>query len=317
MILGVRKGAFRGVLALVVAAGPWLEAAERPGHAPPVRIGTERASFSYVDPLAAPKAVLLKQINADRKAHGAPPLQLEPRAASVGDTFCRALLEQGALSHFDAAGRPPYLRWTLAGGIDYHSENVGAYTSGGTALDRPLEQVLLSVHASMMAEIPPEDGHRRTLLDRDFTHVGIGVAVSGGSVRLCEEFTTRVIDWVSVPGAPLPAGAVATVQAQPSPGWEVPWVEVAYEPASKGTQRAGSSYSYPPAVLNLVPELATGFGVPYSTSVDGVYAVSPAGRVTVQLPLSAGPGHYYVICHSRRKGMKQAAPATVIRIDAQ
>ena len=307
--------ALHGALALLVTASHGVEAAEKP--APAVRVGKERTAFPYVDPLATVKAVLLDRINADRKAHGAPPLQPDARAASVGDAFCRELVERGALSHFDSAGRPPYLRWTLAGGIDYHSENVGAYTSGAAALDRPLEQVLLSIHASMMAEVPPDDGHRTTLLSRDFTHVGIGVAVKGGTVRVCEEFTTRVVDWVSMPDAPLAAGTVATVQAQPPPGWEIPSIEVGFERASKPAPPPRSSYDYPPAALKLLPERASGFGVPYSTTADGVYSVNAAGRVNVEVALSAGPGHYYVICHARRKGTKRAAPATVIRIDAR
>lgn len=36
---------------------------------------------------------------------------------------------------------------------------------------------------------PPRDGHRRTILNPDYTHVGIGFAVAGGEFRLTEEFT--------------------------------------------------------------------------------------------------------------------------------
>jgi len=303
-------------LLFLVIAGAGFAGGVHSTRQPVARIGKERTAFSYPDPLRETKAALLEQINADRKAHGAPPLQPEHRAAKLGDDFCRAMVDEGSLSHFDSAGRPPYLRWTLAGGIDYHAENVGAYTSGGDTLGRPLIQALLAVHATMMTAGPPNDRHRATLLSPDFTHVGIGVAVSGGNLRVCEEFITRTMDWVVAPAAPVTTGAAATVQVQPQPGWEIPRVEVLYEEPASHPREARSSYSYPPAVLEMRPERGAGFGIPFSTAADGIFPVSPSGRVTVRLPPLARPGQYYVICHARRKGTTASAPATVIRIDA-
>ena len=44
----------------------------------------------------------------------------------------------------------------------------------------------------MMAEKPPDDGHRQAILDPLWTHVGIGVALEGGEFRMTEEFTRHV-----------------------------------------------------------------------------------------------------------------------------
>src|SRR5262249_60258271 len=97
------------------------------------------------------------------------------------------------------------------GGVDFQSENVASFSISSGRIDPPLRELLLQAHASMMAERPPLDGHRRTILDPDFTHVGIGLAAAGGGVRMSEEVTRVGFEWIELPAAPLPARAGARV----------------------------------------------------------------------------------------------------------
>lgn len=43
----------------------------------------------------------------------------------------------------------------------------------------------------MMEEKPPRDGHRRTILDPDATHVGVGWVLEKENFRMTQEFLTR------------------------------------------------------------------------------------------------------------------------------
>ena len=102
--------------------------------------------------------------------------------------------------------------------MDYHAENFGSLTrTGANVEDAEVPAFLLDAHARMMAEVPPGDGHRRTVLDPEWTHVGIGAA--GGEFRMAEEFSRHVVEWVEVPAEPLPAGARAPFAVKLPAGW--------------------------------------------------------------------------------------------------
>ena len=194
------------------------------------RVGADRADGPYAGPYAAEKQALLERINRDRAAAGAPPVRRDSRAELAGDLFCWDAALSGSFGHFDLQGRPPYLRFALVGGVDYHGENAGAYSAGSGRAGLGVLDLLLRSHQSMMDEVPPDDGHRRTVLDPHFTHVGIGVALSGGEFRMTEEFSRIAFEWLELPDGPLPASSTARLTAAPLPGWEVGLVEVRHEP---------------------------------------------------------------------------------------
>lgn len=171
-----------------------------------VRHGPDRLAIPYDDPQRTAKGVLFARINRDRAEAGVPPVAYEPRAALVGDLFCLDAAMTGSVGHWDLQGRAPYLRWALAGGLDFHSQNAASYSFSSGSVDRPVKDLLIEAHETMMAERPPKDGHRRTILDPTSTHVGIGVAVVGGEFRMTEEFTSVAFEWIEVPAKPLRAG---------------------------------------------------------------------------------------------------------------
>jgi uncharacterized protein YkwD len=178
--------------------------------APPLprvlRLGPERTRFAYDDPRAPEKRALFQRINRDRVLHGVAAVEYDPRAALVGDLFCLDGALSGSWGHWDLQGRAPYLRWGLAGGVDFHAENAAAWSADGGRLDTPLTDILISSHESMMAETPPADGHRRTVLDPHWTHVGIGIGAVGGQFRMTQEFTRVGFEWIEIPAEPVPAG---------------------------------------------------------------------------------------------------------------
>jgi Uncharacterized protein with SCP/PR1 domains len=145
-------------------------------------------------------------INRERAEHGAPPLAYDLLGAKVGDEFCEVAARDRTTGHWDLAGRAPYLRWALAGGIDHHAQNFAAESRTGFEFTESPAELLLRMHAEFMAEKPPNDGHRRTVLDPIWTHVGIGFALVGGEMRMTEEYSRRVLEWAELPAGPVKAG---------------------------------------------------------------------------------------------------------------
>jgi uncharacterized protein YkwD len=280
-------------IAVLLAAGC---AAGRVPSAPyPLRrLGPERGLLRYDEPHAAAKRALFERINRDRERHGVARLAYEPRAALAGDQFCLDAALAGTTGHWDAAGRGPYLRWALAGGVDYHVQNVVAYSFGSGAVRRPVEELLLEGHEGMMAERPPRDGHRRAILDPLATHVGIGLATAAGEFRMTQEFTRVGLEWIELPEGPRPAGSLAHVAGRPLPGLWLGRVEILHEPPPRPpalleAPPRGGGYAYPPPAHVLRPLLGSG------------YAYADRSRGEFRVRRDRGPGHYFVVCHVGRR----------------
>ncbi len=235
----VLERGFPWVAALLAAACASMPRAGRETPVPAVRRGADRAAPSYAERYPEAKARLLARLNAERRAAGAPPVAYDLLAARVGDDFCLDTARTRSSGHWDTAGRPPYLRWGLAGGVDYHAENFGSLTrTGANVEEAEVPALLLDSHARMMAEVPPDDGHRRTVLDPEWTHVGIGAAAFGGEFRMAEEFSRHVVEWVEVPAEPLPAGARAPFAVKLPAGWVLASIEVGFEAPARPMSRA-------------------------------------------------------------------------------
>jgi uncharacterized protein YkwD len=301
-----RLAGLAGAAALAACA---LRAGTPPGSLR--RFGPDRLTLPYLEPRAADKRALFERINRDRLRHGLAALHWEPRAARVGDAFCLDAALTGASGHWDRQGRAPYLRWGLAGGVDYHAQNAASFSLSGGRFEGPLIGLLLEAHETMMAEVPPGDGHRRLILDPEFTHLGIGLAVVGGQLRLSEEFTRVAFEWVALPAQALPAGSLAAMAGLPRPGWRVALVEIRFEPPPRPLSlletRARGSYGYPPPVRTLHPG-------PRGDDIQ----VRRSGEVGLRFPLDQGPGHYFVLCYLERPGERGQAmlPATAAMVTA-
>ena len=286
-------------LALVTAAGcvAARPAAGPPSPAPTVRLGAGRADVPYDEPFAKEKRALLKKINAQRRGAGVAPVEYSLRAAKAGDAFCRDAAAGSFTGHWDLVGRPPHLRWAEAGGVDQHAENSASETRTPGPIVTPMEQLLLEAHARMMAEVPPDDGHRRTVLDPSWTHVGIGAALSGGEFRMTEEFVQEVLDWVEIPAGPLPPGTVAPFAGKVPPGWTVALVGVSFEPLPKAmTAREVSArrrYGIAEPYRRFLSMPAA--GTTWEGGEKGEFAVGPGGDFRLGIPLDRGRGDYWVL----------------------
>lgn len=280
----------------LAACGPPLKTTPKvpPGF---VRFGPDRDEVRYAERAAAAKRALFQRINRDRKENRVPPVEYDLLAAKVGDEFCADAARGNFAGHWDLAGRPPYLRWALAGGIDFTGENVGSISRvGGDIAEGEIAALLLSAHEQMMAERPPDDGHRRAILDPKWTHVGLGVAWAGGEFRMTEEFVRRVVEWVELPAGPLPAGSSATFRAKLPEDFSIGVIEVAFErhpsPLTRKEINRRGSYSLPTPYRQLYSVL-TG-PMRYAHGGTGDFTVT-RGLIEARIPLPDSPGSCYAV----------------------
>jgi len=275
----------------------------------------------YAERFPEAKARLFERLNRERRAAGSAPVAYDLLGASVGDAFCLDAATSRSSGHWDTSGRPPYLRWALAGGVDYHGENFSALTRTGADVDESeVSRFLLDAHSQMMAELPPDDGHRRTALDPEWTHVGIGAAVAGGEFRMVEEYSRRVALWVEIPRGPVSARARAPFAVKLPPGWTLVSLEVAFEPAprpmSREEIRRRGSYSFPAASQRLFAR-APG-NAQYQDGSRGEVELR-SGVARADIPLLSGPGSYYVFVFATPGSTRgrSLSPLTAALIRAQ
>ena len=173
---------------------------------------------------------VLKLINRDRALYKLPPVQLDAAASALADEYCRTQIRNGTTGHYTTDGVAPYARFSLAGFDDAVSENAAAWSATYNFTDRALYEMARRSQDAMMAEMPPNDGHKRTMLDPHATHVGIGLAWERGEFRLVQEFIRRYIDWTR----PLPRaarlGQPITTSGRALPGITIEGITVHHEP---------------------------------------------------------------------------------------
>lgn len=308
-----RSTSFRDLLLVlaVLAAGPVLHAAT-----------TGQATRGLL------RQTILAEINNDRRLHGLSPVQLDPHASEMADRFCETQISERTKGHFTTDGKPPYMRYSLSGGSDGLSQNTAAWSANYAFSEEVLPGLVRESQREMMAEAPPNDGHRRAILDSHATHVGIGVAWEGGELRLAQEFIRRYVEWKR----PLPRSTsndrrpLAT--GKPREGYQVKAITVHFEPPPKSMSpelvNRIESYSLPsrrrdyrPRLLNLhrhPPGEVCRDTVTYADGSRGDFTVERDGSFSFAIPLEDGPGVYTVVVWVQPEGSEAVISASNVSI---
>ena len=223
------------------------------------------------DPL---KVALFARINRDRVAQALPPVAWDEKASGVADTFCARQVSEGSHGHFLMDGVPPYARMGFAGAFGFFLENSASSHTNGRFAERAYLDLALSSHARMLAERPPNDGHRRAILDGNATHVGVGYSGRGGRFQMAEEFSVRGLERLAVSRAAGGAAEVAFDGRVRSPD-RLQFVTIASEPApvSLTLEEATSRrrYRYPSPSESYVPEGASNLIVSDTVTHDRLH----------------------------------------------
>ncbi|GAA0498778.1 hypothetical protein Ade02nite_83900 [Paractinoplanes deccanensis] len=117
---------------------------------------------------------MLAHINAARKAEGLGELTLDADLSRAAAIHTQLMIDGCGLSHqcdgesglgdrFSAQG----VKWSSAG------ENIGFGSSG--AADSAKVNAANGLTDSMLAEVPPNDGHRKNLLNKSFERIGLSI----------------------------------------------------------------------------------------------------------------------------------------------
>jgi hypothetical protein len=258
-------------------------------------------------PLAL-KLRLVERINQDRKAEGRAPVEFSEELSRAADMHCRDMVEADYMSHWNRSGWKPYLRYAAAGIRDSTAENV--YSIWKTHFDRDESQVwnsMLEGHRSFMAEKPPNDGHRRSILEPRQTHVGIGTAYGARGMRLIELFGASYAEI-----EPLPLRATLRDQIQLrgrvlKSTHDLMAVAVYYEPLPRPMSLADlkltGSYSLPTEEQMERPELPRGM---YADMTTGRVQIGKTGKFYAAISFwKRQPGVYTIGVWVRERSGRQ------------
>ena len=260
---------------------------------------------------------VLKLINRDRALYDLPPVALDLQASTLGDEYCRTQIRNGTTGHYTTDGMSPYARYSFAGGNDAVSENAAAWSATYTFNERALYEMAGRSQDAMMAETAPADGHKRTILDPNATHVGIGLAWEKGEFRLVQEFIRRHIEWTR----PLPRtareGQTLTLAGRALRGVRVEGITVHHEPVPQALSAvvasAISSYSLPDKRREFRPRTRTPQRA-LRVNNRGDFPVSPEGVFSFNVPFQDGPGLYTVVVWVREEGGETPFSASNISV---
>lgn len=263
---------------------------------------------------------LLNLVNEERTAAGLTVLKLDELACNVAEKHAIEMAESDFLSHWGRDGRKPYHRYSFAGGTEAIEENDGAADHGAPVATEEFTSDLIGLHKAMFDEFPPNDGHRRTILASQHTHVGFGGALRGNHVRLSELYVARyiAIDKYPVHGAPKskfflsgrlldPANSLASIdvfyEPLPAPP-ELPWLKT-LRPYGLPDDRE--------TLLIKLPENTF-----YETGSRGSIEIHGSGRFRAPIGLTRKqPGIYTVVVWIQKSGLGKPFPATQVCVRAE
>lgn len=251
---------------------------------------------------------VLSLINRDRAAQGLPKVVWDEAAAAAGRRHVADLAAHGVTAHLGTDGSVPEQRYSEAGGEDMVMENAGCFADGIVReLDPdPLYKAegLAKIEQAFMNEVPPHDGHRRNILTRSHTSVGVGIAQPRGLDMPCmvQEFTD---DYGAY--APLPkkakVGASLRVEGKLRAPATVAGVGLSRIPPRQPMTPAELSrthgYAIPAPYAVFFPE---GFKTKIPLKID-----KASGSFSIDVPLSDGkkPGLYGVSVWATFAGSKE------------
>ncbi|MCI0782351.1 MAG: CAP domain-containing protein [Chloroflexi bacterium] len=168
---------------------------------------------------------LLGLINHDRQANGVDPVTLGHNSAA--QKHAEEMLTHSYLSHWGLDGMKPYMRYTLAGGVNYEAEN----TSGVSTPRQPglryrtisPKGELRKIHRGWMES----SGHRANVLSPWHKQVNLGIACSRTTCAAVEQFAGEYVEFSERPTL---TNGVLFLAGQLAGDFEFANIHVWYEP---------------------------------------------------------------------------------------
>jgi len=288
------------------------DAATAPGNTGPIT-GAPASSWAMSHP-SEPRAkaqvtfltrdgarrYMIELVNRDRASVGVAPVQLDEGAASrAGQGHAEDMAAHGFLGHWGTDGSVPEQRLTDAGGADMVLENASCFTDERTRALDPQPRIdprnVERAEAMFFHEQPPNDGHRRNILNPIHNKLGIGVAQPLATATeipapcFAQEFVDAYGTYAPIPHTLRRGGVVRVRGTTAAPA----------TPAGVGIAHGGPSAAIPVAELN--ERRSYSVPAPYRTYWPAGYStpapVHVSGRdfsIDASLGPDAEPGLYEV-----------------------
>lgn len=265
------------------------------------------------------RANLLQMVNEERAVAQVPPLAVDELATQVATKHAVEMAVDEYASHWGRDGRKPYHRYSFAGGTEATQENVSAADNTWSRKVSDLKQDVAYLHVRLYQEQPPNDGHRRTILAPQHTHVGFGLAMEELRLRMVQLYVARYLQVEPMPRKAKRGETLTFAAKMPKSGYYLNHIEVFYEPLPKAPElswlRQPRSYELPHESRMLRPKVPPPFM--YADREPGVIDVSLDGRISTKVKLFKNePGIYTIVAWLRKGTSGKAFPATEVCIEA-
>lgn len=133
------------------------------------------------------EAYLLQLINSSRSANGKSTLSRNGSIDKVARGWAEYQASSGSSFHNSNLGGD-----LINAGVPYfgYGENIGYGVVTDSNNKQEFMNILKVIHNGMMAEQPPYDGHKRTILsqDVDYGYIGVGIEVEGKKFWLTTDY---------------------------------------------------------------------------------------------------------------------------------
>lgn len=259
-------------------------------------------------------------VNEERAVAKVSELKIDELATRVASSHATEMATQEFASHWGRDGLKPYHRYSFAGGTEATQENVSAADNTWSGKLSDLKQDTSYLHVRMYQETPPNDGHRKTILAPQHTHVGFGIALNKLHLRIVELFVARYVEVKPVPRAMKPGADVVFMARLLKREHTLNHVEVFYEPLPKPPEmdwlRQARSYSLPDHSRVLRPKVTPPYT--YTDRTIGEIDMNLDGSFSAPVKLyNDKPGIYTIVAWIKRKSSEKAFPATEVCIRAE
>lgn len=167
---------------------------EIPPTATPVRSAPEPTPIPTPTPIPPPhlrhlaeKQYMLNLINAERLKAGVQPVELGNNNAA--QLHAESALANCFSSHWGIDGLKPYMRYSIAGGYQSNAENGHGsdYCIKAHENYAPIRSIQVEISEAMSGWMD-SSGHRRSILDRHFRKVNIGLAWDRYNIAAFQHF---------------------------------------------------------------------------------------------------------------------------------
>ncbi len=297
-------------------ASPWLGLALFPNIAEAIPTQNSELSDGQLKEL---QANLLAMINEERSVAQVPVLAMDDLASRVAAGHALDMAKGKFASHWGSDGRKPYQRYSLAGGTHATEENVSSANNTWSLKPADIAQDVAYLHVRLYSETPPNDGHRRTILAPQHTHVGFGIAIAELRLRVVELFVAKHVDIDHITQRAKPGATIEVAGRLLNPGYMLAQIEVFYElpprPPQLAWLQAPRPYSLPDESITLRPRLRP--PRMYADGSRGIIESDGSYFRTLVTLFKDSPGIYTIACWLQRSNTEKPFIATLICIQAE